>query len=134
MVDYSDYRQFQQLTVRKLIGEKDFASTTATTLWLRPKKQERLPSNKLGPYYSLWGQPRYHFILLYCFTHFILFYFILFYLILFCFILFYFIYCILLYFIGCCQFKKCYRTHIHTDSFVCRGAPQVKNSRCPNQR
>ena len=49
------------------------------------KKQERLPSNKLGPYYSLWGQPRYNFILLYCFTHF---YFISFYVILF---LFYFI-------------------------------------------
>ena len=46
-------------------------------------KQERLRSNKLGPYDSVWGQPRYHFILLYPIFYSFLFYFILYYFILF---------------------------------------------------
>ena len=38
-------------------------------------EQERLRSNKLGPYYSVWGQPRYHLILFSFLLIFILFYF-----------------------------------------------------------
>ena len=66
----------------------------ANWAWSFRQQQERLPSNKLGPYYSVWGMPRYH--LFYFILFFI--YLILFSIILFYFILFYFL-LILLYFI-----------------------------------
>ena len=59
-------------------------------------KQDRLGSNKLGQYYSVWGQPRYYFILLFYFLLIFLFYSILIYSISFhfilCIFLFYFIF------------------------------------------
>ena len=57
-------------------------------------KQERLGSNKLGPYHSVWGQLRYHFILFY-----FIFYYFLFYSILFHFIFFMLLYFLLIFFL-----------------------------------
>ena len=65
------------------------------------KKQERLGSNKLGPYYSVWGQPRYHIILFYILFCLLIFYFILFHFILYYFFRLYFtFYSVLYYFIS----------------------------------